>query len=70
MTTSDLIELLQSVEYGSGGLPRKISIDAELEYYPNPEIGIFATADGNICPELCLSIKGTYRNNQTGEVIE
>ena len=60
MTTTELIKLLKSVEFGASGRPREISISTENEFYPNPEMKIFGTGDGIAGAELCLSVRGEH----------
>ena len=45
MNTTELIELLKSVEFGASGRPREISIsyNSEEKYFPAPDISISST---------------------------
>lgn len=70
MTTTELMDLLKSVEFGASGRPREISITTDCGFYPNPDITIHATGDGIAGAELCLSIKGEHRLNETDGVAE
>ncbi|TFJ58783.1 hypothetical protein CKN96_06000 [Carnobacterium maltaromaticum] len=65
MTTTELIDLLKSVEFGASGRPREISITTDYGFYPNPDITVHATGDGIAGAELCLSINREHRLNET-----
>lgn len=60
MNTTELIELLKSVEFGASGRPREISIslDSEGMFFPDPEFSITSTGDGIAGAELGLEIIG------------
>ena len=58
MTTTELIELLKSVELGASGRPREISFTSDVAYYPRPKISINSTGDGIAGAELCLELTG------------
>ena len=60
MTTTELIELLKSVEFGTSGRPREISISFNSEgmFFPNPKFNIVGTGDGVAGAELTLEITG------------
>lgn len=60
MTTTELIELLKSVEFGASGRPREISIrlDSEEIYLPHPKLNIVGTGDGIAGAELTLEVTG------------
>ena len=47
MSTTELIELLKSVEFGASGRPRKISIsfNSEEMFFPNPKLNIAGAGD-------------------------
>lgn len=59
MTTTDLIELLRSIEKGASGRSREISFKIEKtrkSYIPEPNIEINSTGDGICGAEVCLTI--------------
>lgn len=60
MTTTELIELLKSVEFGASGRPREISIsyNSGKIFFPEPDISISGTGDGIAGAELCLELTG------------
>ncbi len=60
MNTTELIELLQSVEFGASGRPREISISFNLGglFFPNPKLSIVGTGDGVAGAEVTLEITG------------
>ncbi|WP_373762801.1 hypothetical protein [Jeotgalibaca porci] len=62
MNTTELIELLKSVEFGASGRPREISIsinfDSEEMFFPNPKLNIVGTGDGVAGAELTLELTG------------
>ena len=60
MSTTELIELLKSVEFGASGRPREISIsfNSEKMFFPNPKLNIVGTGDGFAWAELTLEITG------------
>ena len=60
MTTTELIELLKSVEFGASGRPREISISCNSEniFFPDPNISITGTGDGVAGAELFLELTG------------
>lgn len=60
MTTTELIELLKSVEFGTSGRPREISISFNSEgmFFPNPKFNIVGTGDGVAGAELTLELTG------------
>ena len=60
MNTSELIELLKSVEFGTSGRPREISIrlDSEGIYLPYPKLNIVGAGDGIAGAEVTLEITG------------
>ena len=47
MNTTELIELLKSVEFGTSGKPREVSIsfNSEEMFFPNPELNIAGAGD-------------------------
>ena len=63
MTTTELIELLKSVEFGASGRPREISFSVKDDslkedlYLSDPEIKINSTGDGIAGAELTLSLE-------------
>lgn len=60
MNTTELIELLKSVEFGASGKPREISISynsGEI-FFPKPDIIISGTGDGVAGAELSLELIG------------
>lgn len=60
MKTTELIELLKSVEFGESGRPREISIrlDSEGIFLPYPKLNIVGTGDGIAGAELTLELTG------------
>lgn len=60
MTTTELIELLKSVELGASGRPREISIsfNSGEVFFPNPKLNIVGTGDGVAGAELTLELTG------------
>ena len=60
MNTTELIELLKSVEFGASGRPREISIrlDSEGVFLPCPKLNIVGTGDGIAGAEVTLEITG------------
>lgn len=60
MNTTELIELLKSVEFGASGRPREISIsyNSEKIFFPEPDISISGTGDGIAGAELSLELTG------------
>lgn len=57
MTTTELIELLKSVEFGASGRPREISIEIDDNYLAEPIIKIVGCGDGAAGAELLLKIR-------------
>mgnify|MGYP000385942443 CR=1 FL=1 len=57
MTTTELIKLLQSVEFGASGRSREISFYVGEEFIFEPEIKISSTGDGCAGADLCLKIE-------------
>ena len=60
MTTTELIELLKSVELGASGRPREISIsfNSGEVFFPNPKLNIVGTGDGVGGAELTIELTG------------
>ena len=60
MNTTELIELLKSVEFGTSGKPREVSIsfNSEEMFFPNPKLNIAGTGDGVAGAELTLELTG------------
>ena len=60
MNTTELIELLKSVEFGASGRPREISISSNSEgmFFPNPKFNIVGTGDGVAGAGLTLELTG------------
>ena len=60
MNTSELIELLKSVEFGTSGRPREISIrlDSEGIFLPYAKLDVVGTGDGIAGAELTLELTG------------
>ena len=60
MTTTELIELLKSVELGASGRPREISISFNSDglFFPNPKLNIVGTGDGVAGAEVTLELTG------------
>lgn len=57
MTTSDLIDLLSTVEYGASGREREISFDIKnkngrVRFVPEADISVSSTGDGIAGAEL------------------
>ena len=67
MTTTELIELLKSVEFGASGRPREISIsfNSEEMFFPNPKLNIVGTGDGVAGAELTLELTGDVWMEET-----
>ena len=66
MNTTELIELLKSVEFGASCRPREISIrlDSEGIYLPNPKLNIVGTGDGIAGAEVTLELTGEVWENE------
>lgn len=60
MNTTELIELLKSVEFGTSGRPREISIsfNSGAVFFPNPKLNIVGAGDGVAGAELTLELTG------------
>ena len=60
MNTTELIEMLKSVEFGASGRPREISFSFNSEeiFFPSPDISISGTGDGIAGAELSLELTG------------
>lgn len=60
MNTTELIELLKSVEFSAGGRPREISISFNSEgmFFPNPKLNIAGTGDLVNHPSHYQGLKG------------
>jgi hypothetical protein len=56
MTTTELINLLKSIEYGVSGRSREISFKVGKRYIFEPNIVINSTGDGIAGAEVCLEI--------------
>lgn len=56
MTTTDLIKILKSVEFGASGKPREISVSFKNEFCFEPDITVISTGDGVAGAQLCLGI--------------
>ena len=59
MTTTELIELLKTIEKGASGRSRKISFEIKKtrkSYIHEPSIEIGSTGDGICGAEVCLRI--------------
>ena len=67
MTTTELIELLKSVEFGTSGRPREISIsfNSGEVFFSNPKLNIAGTGDGVAGAELTLEITGDVWMEET-----
>ena len=54
MNTTELIELLKSVEFGASGRPRDISISLNSEemFFPNPKLNVVGAGDRVVTLEL------------------
>jgi hypothetical protein len=64
MTTTELIELLKSLEKGASGRSREISIvfeskNGKRKFIAEPEITFDGSGDGIAGAELTLSVKAT-----------
>lgn len=57
MTTTELIEILKSVEFGASGRPREISFYIGKKFISSPSVLIEGTGDGIAGAELCLRLK-------------
>ncbi len=57
MNTTELINLLKSVEFGASGRPREISAYDENGYLGEITIDILSTGDGCFGAELCIKIE-------------
>jgi hypothetical protein len=56
MTTTELIELLKSIEHGFSGRSREISFKVGKKHIFEPNITINSTGDGICGAEVCLEI--------------
>lgn len=59
MTTTELIKLLQKVEFGASGRPREVSFKVPSKFktfIPEPEIIIDGTGDGIAGAEITLKL--------------
>lgn len=56
MTTTELINLLKSREFGASGRSREISFRIGKRYIFEPNITINSTGDGIAGAEICLEI--------------
>ena len=59
MTTTELIELLKSVEFGASGRSREISFKIPSKsktFISNPDIKVSATGDGIAGAEVTLNL--------------
>jgi hypothetical protein len=61
MTTTEVIKLLQSVEFGASKRPREISLTIDGKFIASPNIKIDGTGDGCAGAELSLLIEGGRR---------
>lgn len=54
MNTTELIELLKSVEFGASGRPREISIsfNSEEMFFANPKLNVAGVGDRVVTLEL------------------
>lgn len=57
MTTSDLIKLLKSIEFGASGRAREISITTSNVFMSKPDFKVNSTSDGCAGAELSLLIE-------------
>lgn len=57
LTTTELIELLKSVEFGASGRAREISIYIDEEFIAEPIFKINGTGDGIAGAEVNLKIE-------------
>lgn len=57
MTTTDLIKLLQKLEYGASGRPREISLIFRDKYISSPDIKLYSSGGGCAGAELTLLIE-------------
>ena len=60
MNTTELIEMLKSVEFGASGRPREssFSFNSEEIFFSSPDISISGTGDGIAGAELSLELTG------------
>ena len=56
MTTTELINLLKSIEFGASGRSREISFEVGRKHIYEPNITISSTGDGMAGAEVCLKI--------------
>lgn len=59
MTTTELIELLKSIEKGASGRSREVSFEIKKtrkSYIHKPNIEVSSTGDGCCGAEVCLTI--------------
>lgn len=70
MNTTELIELLKSVEFGTSGRPRDISIsfNSGEVFFPNPKLNIVGTGDGIAGAEVTLELIGEVWAEDSKEV--
>ena len=66
MTTTELIELLKETEHDFIGRSRVISLSINGKFMPDVEISRNSTGSGCAGPEICLSIKGEYKESDNG----
>ena len=64
ITTTELIELLKSVELGASGRPREIDLILNEEFIKVRSISINSTGDGVAGAELCLKVEGKHFTNE------
>lgn len=55
-TTTDLIKILSSIEFGASGRSREISFKIGDDYISEPEITIDGTGDGIVGAQVLLKI--------------
>lgn len=60
VTTTELIELLKSVEFGASGRPRAIDLILNEEFINVHSISVNSTGDGIAGAELCLEVEGKH----------
>lgn len=70
MRTTNLIKLLQSLEYGDSGRSREISFQIGNDYIREPDIKFSSSRDGICGAELCLEIERKDKEMENTNLIK